>query len=418
MSRRLRTGAMTAASLALAVAAVAPAAAKTDVSVSNNRLVISTGFKENNQITVTRTALDKAVVREQGTAGPTVVAGSGCTQSGEHQANCTHGESASVEADLGRGVDSYFGSNVLIPQIVDGDLGQKTITTGFGRDTLRGGPLADRLDGGPDTDFLYGESGNDSLIGGPGGDFLRGGPGRDEAQYAAFFASEVNHRVSLDLTIGNATVQGDFADSISEVEGGLGSRLGDTLIGNDGDNTLRGESPIFSSPSGNPDTFTGLGGNDFIDAGQNRARDLVSCGAGSDSILLDLLDVSPDDPVLDDCEFIEQAAVDQHPAVTIRSRRARRAGTDVLVPLRCSRKSRRRCSGRLSLRRRRGERLGRTVRYRVRRGSRRTLRVPLSRIGRRLVARPGRLRVEVTARERDPKGRPKTSVTRFQLRGS
>jgi Ca2+-binding RTX toxin-like protein len=420
MRRRLRTAAVIlVTTVALAAFGAAPAGATTNVSVNGNRLLIGTGLTDSNNITVTKVSGSEAIVREQGTAAPRVAAGSGCTQAGDHQANCSHDQfGGSVEAGLRGGVDFYSARNLLIPQEVAGDFGQKTIATGSARDTLRGGSGADSLDGGPNTDFLYGGSGNDSLMGGSGGDFLRGGPGRDEAQYAVVFASDVNHRVSLDLRIGSATVAGDFADSISEVEGALGSRLDDTLIGTEGDNTLRGESPIFSSPSGNKDTLTGLGGNDFIDAGQNRARDTVSCGAGNDSILLDLTDVPPGDPALNDCESIEQTAVDQHPAVTIRGRRAKLAGRTILVPLSCSRKSRRRCSGRLSVRRRGGARLGRPMRYRLGRGRGRTVRVPLSRTGQGLVARPGRLRVEVTARERDPKGRPKVKVARFKLRGS
>jgi Ca2+-binding RTX toxin-like protein len=298
---------------------------------------------------------------------------------------------------------------------VEGDTGDDRVSTGLGNDTLNGGTGIDRFHSGPGTDRLNGDSGNDLLDGGPGGDTLSGGSGTDVVDYRNF-----RQPLTVDLTAGFATV---FLESVNDnvfgdveaVIAGVGS---DTLTGDQGSNALSGEArPTGEGPSGRPDTLTGLGGDDFIQAGDNRARDTVSCGAGDDFIRLDLTDVAVANPALDDCETIELNAVDVSPAATIRKGRVRVAGRRILVPLSCPRKSRRGCNGRLTVGQRRGATLGR-VRYRIRRGARRTISVPLSRTGRRLVARAGRLRVEATARERDPKGRPKTTVARFALRGS
>ena len=118
MRRRVRTGAViVVATVALAAFGAASAGATTNVSVNGNRLVIGTGLTDSNKITVTKVSGSEAIVREQGTAAPTVHAGSGCTQAGDHQANCSHDQlGGSVEVDLRGGVDFYSGGNLLIPR--------------------------------------------------------------------------------------------------------------------------------------------------------------------------------------------------------------------------------------------------------------------------------------------------------------
>jgi Ca2+-binding RTX toxin-like protein len=416
-SRRPHKLAVTAvATAAVAGLGAAPALGVTTVKVKDNVLEIESGAVEQNDITVRKDSNSNIVrVTELGD-GPRVSARAGCAQPNNRQASCALGPGGTVSVKLLAGLqDDYDGVGLPFPQTVDGGVGIDDISTGLGNDTLNGGSSADFFDAGPGADRINGESGDDFLDGGPGGDTLSGGSGTDTVRYGAF-----REPLTVDLSAGFASVFGQTVNDIvfgdiENVHSGVGS---DTLNGDQGNNELVGEEQTGMAPSRHPDTLTGLGGNDHIDAGNNRARDTVSCGAGQDSVRFDLTDVaSPINPAFGDCEQIQLNAVDEQPAATIRWRRARVVGGQVLVPLSCPRKSRPRCSGRLRVRRRGGATLGRT-RYRIRRGGRLTVRVPLSRPGRRLVARPGHLRVEVLARERDSRGRPKVTLARFRLRGS
>lgn len=405
----------TIATLAAAFGA-APALADTHVDVDGNVLTIRSGLVQENDITLTKVTASSSIVRvTEAAGGPKVNARKGCAQNNNRQAQCVLGSGTTVHVDLQGGDDSYTAFGSPLPHVVDGGVGRDTINTGDANDTLHGGTGSDNLGGGPGLNRLNGDSGDDSMDGGPGADTFSGGPGSDQVSYLLALG------VTLDLRVGTAQIVNQASDGVAaDVENIHGGRGSDILTGTGGDNRFIGQN-IAGSTTGSPglpDTFTGLGGDDSIDASRNRARDTVSCGAGDDDITLDLADPEPLDPSLDGCETIERLAVDQHPAVVIRRKRARVARGRILVPLRCPRSSHRSCSGRLSTRRLGGARLGEAARYRIHRGRGRTVSVALSRTARRLVARRGRLRVEITARERDTKGRPKVTVARFKLRGS
>jgi Ca2+-binding RTX toxin-like protein len=417
MSRRVRTGALAAVASVVAAFGAAPALADTTAKVDGNVLTIEAGALQENHITVAKDSNSNIVRVTEAADAPRVNARKGCAQPNNRQASCALGAGGTVRVQLHGGFSDFYSAPTLpFPQTVDGGDGIDHIFTGSANDTLNGGSDGDDLNGGPGIDRLNGESDDDHLDGGPGGDTLSGGAGRDSVDYVS-----ARQFVVIDLTAGFARVLLQSVDDnvFGDVEDAAAGVGRDLLIGDQGDNRLYGEQKLSGAepPSESPDGLRGLGGNDDIRAGDNRARDEVSCGAGSDFVELDLTDVATADPSLDDCETIQRRAVDQGPTVTIRARRAKVAGGDVLVPLSCSRRIRRGCRGRLSAKRRSGARLG-GARYRIRRGGRLIVGVPLSRTGRRLVARPGRLRVEVTARERDPKGRPKVSIARFKLRGS
>lgn len=109
------------------------------------------------------------------------------------------------------------------------------------------------LVGGPLADVLSGQGGNDTLRGKGGRDTLNGGPG---------------------------------ADSLN---GGLGN---DALTGGPGNDTLDG--------GGGADTLRGNAGKDTIKA-RDGVRDVISCGAGADTVTADLLD-----SVASDCETVRR----------------------------------------------------------------------------------------------------------------
>ncbi|MBC6438702.1 MAG: hypothetical protein GDA52_11400, partial [Rhodobacteraceae bacterium] len=155
--------------------------------------------------------------------------------------------------------------------VLSGELGDNTLDGGQGNDTLKGnngndvligGDNNDRLIGGRGTDRLQGGSGadyldagldDDTLQGGGGSDTLQGGAGNDLATYAGSFAS-----VTVSLIPGafnsGGHAQGDVLNSIERIRG---SKHADVLIGDVGNNRIRGE--------GGADTLTGGGGDTDYD---------------------------------------------------------------------------------------------------------------------------------------------------------
>ena len=94
----------------------------------------------------------------------------------------------------------------------------------------------------------------DQLIGGLGADILSGGDGNDEVNYEAS-----NAGVNVNLTT-NIASGGDAAgDTFASVENIVGSRMNDTLQGNDAVNELSGG-------EGN-DTLIGGAGADILSGG-------------------------------------------------------------------------------------------------------------------------------------------------------
>ncbi|WP_276199581.1 calcium-binding protein [Chelatococcus sp. XZ-Ab1] len=104
-------------------------------------------------------------------------------------------------------------------------------------DVLEGLGGNDDLVGYAGDDSLFGGDGNDRLWGGPGVDLLDGGAGRDTAVYLSSLAG-----VSVDLRLsGPQESAGDAAgDVLVGIENVTGSRFDDVLIGDSGNNTLRG----------------------------------------------------------------------------------------------------------------------------------------------------------------------------------
>lgn len=114
--------------------------------------------------------------------------------------------------------------------------------------TVSGGDGEDTILGGIDDDVITGDAGNDTLRGGVGQDELNGGTGFDTADYSDKTTSVV---VTLDGTYAVAVdVGGIEEDSIRNIERIIGSSVGDILTGD-----------RFAN------TFSGRGGNDFLDGG-------------------------------------------------------------------------------------------------------------------------------------------------------
>jgi Ca2+-binding RTX toxin-like protein len=183
------------------------------------------------------------------------------------------------------------GDRLAGPCMVTGGEGQDTLSGtgqqgglllgGAGDDALVGGPGPDRLDGGPGTDTLAGGSGDDALQGGVGDDSLAGGTGgdvylfqtRDESETESVteapgrgvdvlsFELEQRRPVRADLSsrsgilarARNLVVRGP-PSTARLIEGIIGGRGSDLLLGNDGRNQ-------FWS-GGGTDSVAGRRGND------------------------------------------------------------------------------------------------------------------------------------------------------------
>ncbi|MGE0332005.1 MAG: hypothetical protein AB7P37_15105, partial [Ramlibacter sp.] len=174
---------------------------------------------------------------------------------------------AAIGTDTLSGIEDASGSNQA--DSLTGNSADNAIEGLDGNDTVAGDAGNDFLSGGSGADNLQGGAGLDALRGGTGADALDGGADTDEADY-----SDAVGAVTASLAGGTATVAGDAADTLANIENLRGSAYDDALTGDTGANMLVGG-------SGN-DTINGGDGNDNLrgDAG----NDVLNGGAGNDYI--------------------------------------------------------------------------------------------------------------------------------------
>jgi Ca2+-binding RTX toxin-like protein len=244
---------------------------------------------------------------------------------------------------------------------IDGDDGVDQVSGGAGNDEVEGGEGADFVTGDEGNDLLKGEFGDDRLSGGAGDDKLIGGAGVD-------------------------TLGGDQGDDTADYSGATRA-VTVKLDGGANDGEGR-EGDLVRT---DVESVTTGSGSDFVDS-RDGVGGRISCGRGTDRVATD-----PEDRVAGDCEVSVVAA-----ARCSISRRAVEMSRSGAVKLRVT------CpfaaTARLTLER--GRRLG-SKRFTISRaGSSKTVRVKLSRKGRRAVGRRNRLRLtaRVTARRRDVVG--------------
>lgn len=145
-----------------------------------------------------------------------------------------------------RGADSI--SALAGADLVRALAGDDVVSGGTGHDRLDGGDGGDRLDGGLGADRVEGGRGSDLLRGGYGDDRLAAGAGRDE-----LFGGPGDDRLSAQAT--------------TDVAPGAPDLAGDALYAEAGNDTLHA---------------------------RDGEADLIDCGEGSDTALLDPLDVIAD----------------------------------------------------------------------------------------------------------------------------
>ncbi|EYD74491.1 Alkaline phosphatase [Rubellimicrobium mesophilum DSM 19309] len=188
----------------------------------------------------------------------------------------------SEDADLARG---YGGDDHL-----DGSDGDDQLFGGDGGDWLSG-------DGGDDT--LVGEAGNDTLLGLAGVDWLEGGTGDDTyladgsdtvverpGEGTDMVTAEITHKLAVNIE--NLVLTGK--DDID----GRGNELANTLIGNAGDNVLKGlagRDKLDVSEGGDDRLVGGKGNDEFIFSTKRSSGDTIadfgSVRGNNDKIVID-----------------------------------------------------------------------------------------------------------------------------------
>ena len=203
-------------------------------------------------------------------------------------------------------VSGGINNDLLIGNEVDnllaGFTGNDILLGGGGNDQLLGDGIVDVDAGQVSTitydqgsiggnDTLRGHDGDDTLIGGAGNDFLNGGTGNDTIDgglgfdRAAFYEDAGPDGVTVDLNLqGVAQDTGQGMDILTGIENVSGSRYGDRLTGDDGDNQLWGSASTLTNGTivtTNNDVLNGNGGNDLLVVGIG--NHVVDGGSGIDT---------------------------------------------------------------------------------------------------------------------------------------
>ncbi|HEY0639036.1 MAG TPA: calcium-binding protein [Pseudonocardiaceae bacterium] len=206
-----------------------------------------------------------------------------------------HGGSVRASIDGVSGDDGEAGEHDTIATDVEnlwGGSGWDTLTGSDARNFLYGLGGYDSLRGAGGNDHLDGGEGNDTLDGGPGADSMFGHNGTDTADYSARTAA-------VSVTIDSVSEDGEAGErdrvepSTENVTGGAG---GDTLIGNELRNVLRGgagddwlfgrdgDDSLLGEDGG--DRLYGEAGDDWLPgdrSGGPLGTDVVVGGSGVDS---------------------------------------------------------------------------------------------------------------------------------------
>jgi Ca2+-binding RTX toxin-like protein len=193
-----------------------------------------------------------------------------------------------------------------------GNEGADSLTGGETEDALVDGAGNDVVDAAGRDDALPNNGGADQLHAGPGqdlfisntvcdSDLLDGGPDRDNANWANFGTG-----VTIDMSQGVAGLIGPQGEarctnaseltSLQALEDIEGTKLGDNLLGDGGDNQLLGRIGA--------DNYLAGAGNDTLLVNSGDSDPAVDCGEGFDTALIDFAPIVDGPPV--GCESVEE----------------------------------------------------------------------------------------------------------------
>ncbi|NDV27820.1 FecR domain-containing protein [Desulfovibrio sp. JC010] len=150
---------------------------------------------------------------------------------------------------------SYADAGGSVNASIKNNLGSTSGRTDFltNIEGIEGSAHDDELDGDYFANTLLGNGGNDTLEGWEGDDRLDGGAGIDFVSYASAMTG-------VNVSLKDGTTSGAHGiDTITNVEGIIGSGSGDNLEGDSADNTIQGNAGV--------DTLYGLEGNNTLEGG-------------------------------------------------------------------------------------------------------------------------------------------------------
>ena len=259
---------------------------------------------------------------------------------------------------------------------------------------LNGNGGNDTLNGAGGSDALNRGDGDGNQDAGAGDDVLNGGPGDDSVSYEEEKSSV---RVTIDGIPGDGAA-GENDNVGRDVENVTGSRFADALIGNSRPNVLQGgPGNDRLNGGGGDDTLDGGTGNDALQA-LGGGKDALLCGGGRDGVIADARDF------LNACEIVERTLVQ----VLVTKTKAKRGV--VRIPLRCSAYSTDGCNGTLTLKA--GKTTLGTKAFGPTYGAKATVKVKLSKKGRKLLRKKRALNATAALSMKDATGQ----VTRMSRR--
>lgn len=210
--------------------------------------------------------------------------------------------------------DTLTGSNSN--NVLDGGIGNDVLNGGLGNDTLTGGTGIDTASyidasaavtvnlslttaqntvaAGTDTlasienligsgfsDTLTGSAGNNLIEGGIGDDIINGGAGTDTASYASAVSA-----VTVNLSLATAqNTGGAGTDTLTLMEGLIGSAFNDVLTGSSGNNTIEGGAGNDTIDGGSgTDTASYVNATAGVTVNLNTTTGQDTVGAGIDTI--------------------------------------------------------------------------------------------------------------------------------------
>jgi Ca2+-binding RTX toxin-like protein len=283
---------LTVAAVAAALLLAAPTAARAStLNVSGGVLSYTAQAGRTTNIRLVQTGQTTVMVtRLAGDNDDFGAGGPGCPAD-NGVATCTGALAVNVDAGDGNDTVSADGFTTV----------RAALAGGSGADTLTGGAADDYIDGGADNDVLNGGAGDDVLVGDDGADVFNGGDGIDLVQ----FDPKTTPSYSIDgVANDGAPGEGDdIGTDVEDVTAAAAPTDAISLTGSAGANHLvveQGKGTIVGGPGA--DVLEGGPQDDVIDARDGTA-DVVTCGAGSDTVLADTVD-----SVSATCETVQRFA--------------------------------------------------------------------------------------------------------------